>query len=236
MRSAVDSLALAAMDRVGTSDRGPSRWLFAASAIFLALYAAGCDDDKGVESNAEVQSVTVRLRFSGPRYAGSFYSGYLPATDCAVWVQTASGEHVQTLAVTPTVVSVGDYSHLDHLPAWQASSGVTYAELESQTDSGVAPDFDGVTKASVLFQETAGDTTLVTQWNLEEASAGADEGTEFRFCAEVANISKDAADSYTIISEHTCGTLDLDGPAVTPAPTTEHILELSAVVHEPTTE
>ena len=198
----------------------------------LAASGSGCGDDNSVDSQPQAASVTVTLRWNGPRYAGGFYSSFLPATDYAVWIESSTGEHVKTLAVTPTVVSVGEYSHLDHLPEWTASTDLTYTDLESETDRGVAPSFDALTRASVLFAPALADTTLSFGWDLQSAEGVPADRGRFRFCAEVANIAKDDASAYEILAECACGQIDLDAFTVTPATPTQHILELSAQLHE----
>jgi hypothetical protein len=180
-----------------TSTQRPSRaglralaWALAAAALSAPM--TGCGGDNGV-TGTQVESVTLRGRYSGPRYAGTFYSGFLPATDLVVWIETGSGEYVQTLSVTPEVVSVGSYSHVEHLPAWQASTGLTYADLEADleegTQDGIARSFDGLTRASVLFEDEVADTTFRCEWDLGEAAGIKLKGTRFRYCAEAANIT-----------------------------------------------
>lgn len=213
--------------------RGTVQGLGAALVLATVLAAVGCDSDNGVKSLPDVESVTIVLRYSGPRYAGSFYSSFLPATDAAVWLETAAGEHVETLMVTPTVVSVGDYSHVDHLPSWQAATGLTYADLEAETDRGVAPSFDSLTRASILFAAATVDTTVTLQWVPPQPPPGTTaEQLRYRFCAEVGNIVKDDAAAYQIVAESTCGTLDLAAVQALAAPPTSHILELRAAVAE----
>jgi hypothetical protein len=212
---------------------GVARWrsIQVLPAIALTVVMAGCGGDGGVTKHPQLESATIKLRYSGPRYAGTFYSGDLPYTDTAVWIESGSGQYLQTLSVTPTVVSVGSYSHVEHLPAWQTSTGLTYADLEEQTEEGPAPSFDGLTQASVLFADAVDDTTFVCEWDLGDA-AGIDlEGDQFRFCAEVANIAKSDPTAH-IVAESACGTLDLEARLATPAVPTAHILELSATLNE----
>ena len=176
----------------------------------------------------EPRSVVVTLHFSGPRYVGSFYQGYLPATDYAVWVEDGEGKYIKTLGISRSVVSVGKYPHVDHLPTWKAKSGVTYEQLQAETQEGVAPSFDAVSQASVLFGEDLVDTTLTFEWDLRDSQGNrVSEGTYY-FCAEVANIAKDRADACEVIHEATCGRLDLEAQTAFPAEPTEHILELKA--------
>jgi hypothetical protein len=205
------------------------------SAIALSVPMAGCGGDDGVTKHPQLESVTIKLRYSGPRYSGTFYSGFLPATDLAVWIETGSGEHVQTVSVTPSVVYVGTYSHVEHLPVWQASTGLTYADLEEETEEGIAPSFDGLTHASVLFEDAVDDTTFVCEWDLGEAAGIRLEGDQFRYCAEVANITKSDATAY-IVAESACGTVDLGAGQTTSAAPTAHILELSATLNAPQTD
>jgi len=187
------------------------------------VFVAGCLLAAcGKESGKVSRTVVVTLRFSGPRYEGSFYKGYLPATDYAVWVEDGERRYIRTLGISRSVVSVGEHPHLDHLPKWKAKSGLTYEDLKEETSEGVAPSFDAVSRASVLFGEDLADTTLTFEWDLRDL-----EGVYY-FCAEVANISKDTAESYEVIHEATCGKLDTRSRTVVPAEPTEHILELKA--------
>lgn len=194
----------------------------------LVLFGAGCDNDNGVEAKPTISSATITLRFSGPRYAGTFYPNFFPATDHAVWIEDAKGQYVKTLGISKSVVSVGDYSHLGHLPTWTAKSGTTFEALQAETEEGVAPSFDAVSGASVYFLGDVTDSTLVFEWDLtDKAGERVSEG-KFRFCAEVANITKDEATSYQVNNETTCGQMDLKEQSTTLADPTQHILELSA--------
>ena len=194
----------------------------------LVYSGAGCDSDKGAEAKPTISSVTVTLRFSGPRYAGSFYSGFLPATDHAVWIEDAEGQYVKTLGISKSVVSVAQYSHVEHLPTWMAKSGTSYEALQAETEEGVAPSFDSVSGASVHFLGAVTDSTLVFEWDLTDKAGNRVSEENFRFCAEVANITKDEATSYQINSETNCGLMDLKEQSATLADPTEHILALSA--------
>ena len=204
------------------------RILIALCLSVLVFTGTGCDSDNGVEAKPTISSATITLRFSGPRYAGSFYSGFLPATDHAVWIEDADGQYVKTLGISKSVVSVALYSHVDHLPTWMAKSGTTYEALQAETEGGVAPSFDAVSGASVYFVGDVTDSTLVFEWDLKDGEGNRVLEADFRFCAEVANITKDEATSYHINSETTCGLMDLKEQSTTPADPTEHILELSA--------
>lgn len=200
-------------------------------AIFLSvliLSGTGCEKDKGVKPKPTISSVIVKLRFSGPRYAGTFYTGYLPATDYAVWIEDAGFDYLKTLGISQSVVSVGKYPHLGHLPSWQAKSGITYEDLKAETESGVAPSFDAVSSASVYFQRDITDTTLVFEWDLKDSDGNRVLEGVFYFCAEVANITKDEATTYQVNSETTSGSMDLKEKSTTQADPTQHILELSA--------
>jgi len=194
----------------------------------LVLSGAGCKKENGVEIKPTIASVIVKLRFSGPRYAGTFYTGFLPATDHAVWIEDAEGHFLKTLGISQSVVSVGDYSHVEHLSTWQAKSGTTYEDLQAETEEGVAPSFDAVSGASVYFQEGITDTTLVLEWDLKDSEGNRVPEGKFYFCAEVANITKDEATAYEINPENTWGLMDLKEGSTTPANSTQHILELSA--------
>ena len=202
-----------------------------AIAIFLTvlvLSGSGCEKEKGIEPNPTISSLIVKLHFNGPKYAGTFYTGYLPATDHAVWIEDAGRHYLKTLGISQSVVSVGRYSHLEHLLTWQAKSGITYEDLKAETDLGVAPSFDAVSDASVYFQGDITDTTLVFEWNLKDKEGNRVPEGEFYFCAEVANITKDEATIYQVNNEPTSGLMDLKEGNIVPADPTQHILELSA--------
>ncbi len=194
----------------------------------LVLFGTGCNNDNGVEAKPTISSATITLRFSGPRYAGSFYSGFLPATDHAVWIEEADGQYVKTLGISKSVISVGDSPHLDHLPTWMAKSGTTYEALQAETEEGVAPSFDAVSAASVYFLGDVTDSTLVFEWDLKDGEGNRVLEGNFRFCAEVANIMKDEATAYQINAENTYGSMNLKEQSTTLADSTQHILELSA--------
>ena len=194
----------------------------------LVLFGTGCDNDNGVEAKPTIVSATITLRFRGPRYAGTFYSGILPATDHAVWIEDAEGQYVKTLGISKSVVSVGDYPHLNHLPTWMVKSGTTFEALQAETEEGVAPSFDAVSGASVYFVGDVTDSTLVFEWDLTDKAGNRVSEDDFRFCAEVANITKNEATSYEINPETTYGLMDLKEQSTTLADPTQHILELSA--------
>jgi hypothetical protein len=204
------------------------RILIASCLSVLVFTGAGCDNDKGVEAKPTIASAIITLRFSGPRYAGSFYPVFFPATDHAVWIEDAEGQYVKTLGISKSVVSVAQYSHVDHLPTWMAKSGTTYEVLQAETEEGVAPSFDAVSGASVYFVGDVTDSTLGFLWDLKDGEGNHVLEANFRFCAEVANITKDEATSYQINSETTCGLMDLKEQSTTLADPTQHILELSA--------
>ena len=118
--------------------------------LLLSLPSCTKKDTPRLQYDAAHLSVTL----TGPRYQGDFYP-FPPLrvpTDYAIWIEDASRRYVRTLEITQVAVSVGDEgSHLEHLPSWMASSGVTYATLQRQTDAGIAPAFDGITSASPFF-------------------------------------------------------------------------------------
>ena len=194
----------------------------------LVFSASGCEKDNGVETEPTLSSVIVKLRFSGPRYAGTFYTGYLPATDHAVWIEDAEGQYLKILGISKTVVSVGQYSHVEHLPTWMAKSGISYEDLTAETEEGMAPSFDAVSGASVYFQEGMTDTTLVFEWNLRDGEGNRVPEGKFYFCAEAANITKNEETAYQINHEAACGLMDLKKGGTAQADATQHISELSA--------
>lgn len=203
------------------------RGLWLTPVLVLALHTAGCEGKGSTDTGFAITSVAVALRFSGPRYEGSFYQGYLPGTHFAVWVEEAEHTYLQTLGISQSVISVGDYSHLDHLPTWQKRSGTTYEAFRAETQSGVAPSFDAVSRASVYFDADGEDTTLTFVWDLKDRGGDPVPEGAYRSNAEVANTIKDQADAYEVSSEAASVVMELAEDGRATAPPTQHILELS---------
>lgn len=195
----------------------------------LLLMGISCEKEK---SKAELgaQKLRIRLTLSGPIYQGTFYSGYLPRTDYAIWIEDQNRNYVKTLQITKSVVSVGDYSHVDHLPTWMSKSGITYEKLQEETGNqpGIAPSFEGITSASPYFPSEDTTQTFFAEWAFTDGSGKAVSSGIYYFCAESANITKNEATAYTIQAESTFGSVDLGKGKIQPATPTTHIRELSA--------
>lgn len=159
------------------------------------------------------ESLTIAPTFSGPLYKGNFYKGYLPATGFALWIEDAQGGFVKTLHVSKGMVEVGLFgAHTNHLPIWEAKSGVVIDT--SVTDKSLAfipEEFDGITSASPSFGTALPDTTLSFSWDFTDASGSAVAPGTYTFHFEAGNITKDSVESgtppVTVFSETTAGTV-----------------------------
>ncbi|MBD3243800.1 MAG: hypothetical protein GF331_24625 [Chitinivibrionales bacterium] len=220
------------------------RYLLLVGAAGL-LFLLGCTDD--VEDSPEGSPrLRVSLTYSGPVYEGTFYNGFLPPTDHAIWIQDADGRYVTTLLLNESIVTVGQHgAHLSHVPTWTAVRGETDSALEARMDTvtRMPPEYDAVTGASVTFyNEPKGDTdqvrdtTLTVEWDFTDYTGAAVAPGTYQFCAEVANIHKDSVPGVafppdSIIAESCCGSVIVDGGPVTDAsPTTAHIQALTAEI------
>lgn len=217
--------------------------LLSAGVLGLVVLA-GCGEDTDQENGCA--RLRVSLTFSGPVYEGSFYNGYLPATDHAIWIQDADGRYVTTLLLNESIVEMGTHgAHLSHVPTWTAVRGETDSALAARMDSTtrMPPEYDAVTGASVTFYNQAKgdtdkvrDTTLVAEWDFADYTGATVEPGTYAFCAEVANIHKDSVDGVafppdSIMAESCCGSVVVDGGPVTDAsPTTAHIGALTAKI------
>lgn len=203
--------------------------LFQIGVPFLVFFLFSCEKEKS-KTELNPQGIRVHLTLNGPIYQGTFYSGYLPRTDYAIWIEDGNRQYVKTLRITRSVVSVGEYQHVDHLPTWMSKSGITYEKLLEETGNqpGVAPSFEGLTSASPYFPSEDSTQTFVAEWDFTDANGNAVPSGIYYFCAETANITKNEATSYTIQAENTFGAVDLKKEKITPATPTTHILELTA--------
>ncbi len=218
------------------------RWeLLCATCVVLL---AGCGEelvDSDGPGPGDALQLAITLRYKGPVYQGTFYNGFLPSTDHAVWIVDSQGKYVKTLQVSESAVTVGEHgSHVSHLPVWSAASGETDALLAARTDTGEsAVEYDGITSASTTFYNAAkndvtpvSDTTRTFVWDLTDSTGTRVADGLYRFCAEASNIKKDSVgvDPYppdSILHEDCCGSLSIVDSVVTPALPTTHITELS---------
>lgn len=206
----------------------------------VGLGLLGCSDDADEASKRLVVSLT----YSGPVYQGDFYTGYLPATDHAMWIEDAQGNYVNTLQLSPGIAAITEHgSHLTHVPTWTATTGETDDSIVARIDTpdvDIPPEYDAVTGASeTFFNEALGDTdspteaTVTAYWDLRDYTGADVQSGTYRFCAEVANIVKDSVPGMpfppdSVVHETCCGTVVLmDGP-VTDATPTAHIDVLTA--------
>lgn len=188
-----------------------------------------CTEEKESSPWNNISKILVSIQFNGPDYEGDFYNGSLPATDYAVWIENRDREYVRTVQITPTAVSVGENgSHVEHLPAWAAASGTTYEQLEQSTESGVAPEFDGLTGASPRLW-TNPDTllTLSCEWDITDQNGNRVTADDYYICFESANIIKYQDGVDVINAENTNAKINGSLKTVSPAAPTEHILSIT---------
>lgn len=200
------------------------RRVICAFVCILALTVIMCSKDK-TKKGADFKSIRVEVRLNGPVYLGSFYKGYLPPTDCAIWVEDASHKYVKTLKITAEVVTVGQYSHVNHLPAWAASSGVTFEQLQQETGGleGVSPVYDALTQASPLATADSVKTVIGT-WNLTDKTGKKVQPGVYYVFAEAANITKGDDAVVSIQAEQASSRIDLTSGISGTASLTAHII------------
>lgn len=154
--------------------------------------------DKGELVYTQVQ---IMLKATGPRFEGNAYPPTLQVTsDYAIWLEDADRSYIKTLEISPVAVTVDSAhgSHIEHLPTWAAAAGFTYADLEAETEDGVAPSFDGITGASPYFESDTSEKDITTTWDFTDAADQALEAGIYYCCAEVANIIKEADSLGTV--------------------------------------
>jgi hypothetical protein len=193
------------------------------AAAFSVLILLACSSEKTTK-NPDIKTVTVNVGLNGPVYRGAFYQGYLPRTDVGIWIADANQNYVKTLKITPSIVSVGEYPHISHLPTWAVCSGVTYEQLQQETgnEAGIAPSFEAVTFASPYFATEAAQTVSAV-WDLTDRNGSRVSPGVYYLFAETANITKNDSVLVTIDAEHTSARLNLVAGAAEPAALTPHI-------------
>ncbi len=164
----------------------------------LILGFVACDNDH----KDELGSVHIVLTLTGPRYQGDFYASFLQVTtDYAFWIEDAQRNFIKTLQITPVAVTVDSAvgSHIEHLPSWSQSAGLTYSDLESETLDGLPPSFDGLTSASPFFSSETDADTLTVCWDLTDADGQKVTSGIYYACVEAANIIKEGdSDAGTV--------------------------------------
>jgi hypothetical protein len=193
-----------------------------------------CDKNNSNTGNLLYKALNIMLKLNGPEYQGSFYKGFLPLSDYVFWIEDANRNYIKTIKVTPTAVKVDSVhgEHLSHLPAWMAASGLTYADLQRETQDGIAPSFDAITSASISFAQDTSAQNLTAEWDLTDKEGNKVESGVFHCCAEVANIIKNDSVSYTVNAEHIFMKFDLENGTSEQALPTEHLLEMSVTCEE----
>jgi hypothetical protein len=170
-------------------------------------------------------------KISGPLYEGTFYKGYLPATDFAVWIEDEQGRFIKTIKISKGVVNVAHAGiHAEHLPTWQKSSKV-YSDLTVANDSlsYILPGFDGITSASLKLKANT-DTLFSLKWDFtDSAGIPVPEGV-YRYCIETSNIRKNTALEVIVLSESTSGTITTRKRSFTVATTTRNIKQFNVSV------
>ena len=203
----------------------------------IVLTSIMCTKDKDTDNEKVFTSVQILLNLIGPKYQGTYYPDFLEVTtDYAIWIEDANREYVKTLQITPVAVTVDSAhgSHIEHLPGWSEAAGITYADLENETDDGVAPSFDGITGASPFFAPDAVEITISVIWDLTDAEEQPVGPGVFYACAEAANIIKDGdseAETVTrfeINAESICIRMDLENGTYQPDPPTENLTSMKA--------
>ncbi|NQT25368.1 DUF2271 domain-containing protein [candidate division KSB1 bacterium] len=160
----------------------------------IILTSTMCSKDKDENEKLIINAVQVLLKATGPRFEGNGYPASLQVTsDYVIWVEDADRNYIKTLEVTPVAVTVDTAhgSHIEHLPNWAAAAGLSYADLETETEDGVAPSFDGLTGASPYFESDTSEQTITVDWNLIDAAGQSLEAGVYYCCAEVANFIKE---------------------------------------------
>ncbi|MFC1569810.1 DUF2271 domain-containing protein [bacterium] len=207
----------------------------------VILTTTMCNKDNSVNNNTLYQTVQILLKLKGPAYQGTYYPDYLQiTTDYAIWIEDAERTFVKTLQITPVAVTVDSAhgSHIEHLPVWSEASGLSYEDLELETDDGIAPSFDGITSASPFFAVGEVEQTLTVNWDLTDANGQDIESGIYYCCAEAANIIKDGdfdvgtETNFEINSETISVQLNLTNGTSNADPATDNLTGIEATFVE----
>ena len=203
---------------------------FVLFAALCFMFFITCTNPTGASNKI----LAVTLTFQGPRYQGNFYSGYLPSTDWAVWIENSNHQYIRTLQINKGVVKIGEHgAHADHLPAWLACTGDS---INDTPDADSIPDrFDGITAASYLFDSSNPSETVTATWDFTDASGNTVVEDTYYFCAEVANIQKDSANNpvgytFSVLSENTAGTVTYPSGATVDGTPSANILSCTGTI------
>lgn len=200
----------------------------------VLLFACMCSKDN--KEYQVIQSIIISILCTGPGYEGTYYPDNLQVTsDYAIWIEDADHNYIKTLKITPVAVTVDSAhgSHIEHLPGWMETSGLTYSDLAAETANGIAPSFDGRTGASPYFESNTDEQTLTAVWDLSDANGDLVTGTTYYGVVEVANIIKDgdmgsgATERFEVHSETLSTSIDLNTQTGSCNDFTEHIQEIS---------
>ncbi len=188
-----------------------------------------CERNKETEAELMFQAVTAILQLNGPQYEGTYYQGYLPLSDYVFWIEDANQTYLKTISITPTVVTVSDEhgEHISHLPVWMDASGLTYANLEEETEDGVAPSFDGMTAASLSFTNDVSPQQIEAEWDLTDRDGDLVSPGIFYICAEAANLLKNDEENIEIVSESVKIQINLKKGTFQEITPTEHLLSMT---------
>lgn len=157
--------------------------------VFLLTTLCSKDDDEPAN-----QVVQIVFTLDGPQGVVSevYSEGITVPTDYAVWIEDAQGNFVKTLHVTETVVTVSPSqgSHLEHLASWAAAAGLTYEELQKETEDGIPASLDGLTGATPNLMVEPFEETITVEWDKKDANGNAIDSGIYACFVESANLHK----------------------------------------------
>ena len=159
--------------------------------LSVVLLTTLCSKDDDEPANQVVQ---IEFTLNGPLgvVAEVYGDAVTVPTDYAVWIEDAQGNFVKTLRVTETAVTVDSAhgSHIEHLAGWAEAAGLTYAELQQETASGVPASLDALTGASPNLMVEPFEETITVEWDKKDANGNAIESGIYACFVESANLYK----------------------------------------------
>lgn|GEM_PF-6529194 len=182
-------------------------------------------------------AIVLSLTYDGPEYKGTYYSSASkPKTDYGFWIETADGRYVKTLYVNKGLLSTKHLNMEKHLPRWYAKTGIVIQSLDAQGIKSDSVWLDGISGASVLISAALTSNTVKTRWDFTDSLNIPVATGNYRFCAEVANIEKNAATTEVPVpavypfSDYSCGSIAYNGIELyAAAQGTTHILTFTAI-------
>lgn len=202
----------------------------------LIITSLMCSKDKEENEKLIYKAVQILLKATGPRFEGNGYPPVVEVTsDYAIWVEDADRNFIKTLEVTPVAVTVDPVygSHIEHLPNWTDAAGLTYADLEKETEDGIPRSFDGLTGASPYFETDTSKQNIAVDWDMTDAAGQALEAGVYYCCAEVANIIKEVDDQgaetrFEIVAETLTMQINTSAGTYATEDPTENLKEMTA--------